>query len=64
MLKSFGVAISSILFMPSRPILYHFMQLSGECMRLSSVSSQQRFGVTDIKVLGLSQLSGLGQTML
>ena len=28
------------------------------------VSSQQRFGVTDIKALGASQLSGLGQTML
>ena len=26
------------------------------------VSSQQRFGVTDIKALGASQLSGLGQT--
>ena len=28
------------------------------------VSSQQRFGVTDIKALGASQLSGLGQTVL
>ena len=28
------------------------------------VSSQQRFGATDIKALGVSQLSGLGQTML
>ena len=28
------------------------------------VSSQQRFGATDIKALGTSQLSGLGQTML
>ena len=28
------------------------------------VSSQQRFGATDIKALGASQLSGLGQTML
>ena len=28
------------------------------------VSSQQRFGATDIKSLGASQLSGLGQTML
>ena len=27
------------------------------------VSSQQRFGVTDIKALGASQLSGLEQTM-
>ena len=33
-------------------------------MLLGSVSSQQRFGVTDIKALGVSQLSGLGQTML
>ena len=33
-------------------------------MLLSSVSSQQRFGVTDIKALGVSQLSGLGQTVL
>ena len=28
------------------------------------VSSQQRFGATDIKALGASQLSGLGQTAL
>ena len=28
------------------------------------VSSQQRFGVMDIKVLGTSQLLGLGQTLL
>ena len=28
------------------------------------VSSQQRFGATDIKALGASQLSDLGQTML
>ena len=38
--------------------------VSGECILLGSVSSQQRFGVTDIKALGASQLSGLGQTML
>ena len=31
---------------------------------LGSVSSQQRFGVTDIKTPGASQLSGLGQTVL
>ena len=40
------------------------MLLGGECMRLGSVSPQQRFGVTDIKALGASQLSGLGQTVL
>ena len=28
------------------------------------VSSQQRFGATDIKALGASELSGLGQTVL
>ena len=28
------------------------------------VSSQQRLGATDIKALGTSQLSGLGQTVL
>ena len=28
------------------------------------VSSQQRFGATDIKALGTSQLLGLGQTVL
>ena len=28
------------------------------------VSSQQRFGAMDIKALGASQLSGLGQTVL
>ena len=33
-------------------------------MLLSSVSSQQRFGVTDIKALGMSQLLGLGKTVL
>ena len=33
-------------------------------MLLGSVSSQQRFGVMDIKALGVSQLLGLGQTML
>ena len=33
-------------------------------MLLGSVSSQQRFGVTDIKALRASQLSGLGQTVL
>ena len=33
-------------------------------MLLGSVSSQQRFGVMNIKVLGVSQLSGLGRTML
>ena len=38
--------------------------LSGERILLGSVSSQQRFGVTDIKAVGASQLSGLGQTML
>ena len=38
--------------------------MSGECIPLSSVSSQQRFGLTDIKALGVSQLSGLGQTVL
>ena len=43
---------------------FYTIELSGECMLLSSVSSQQRFGVVDIKALGASQLSGLGQTML
>ena len=33
--------------------------MSGECILLGSVSSQQRFGVTDIKALSASQLSGL-----
>ena len=34
-------------------------------MLLVFVSSQQRFGATDIKApLGMSQLSGLGQTVL
>ena len=40
------------------------MALSGVCILLGSVLSQQRFGVTDIKALGVSQLSGLGQIML
>ena len=38
--------------------------MSGECMLLGSVSSQQRFGVTDVKALSVSQLSGLGQTVV
>ena len=38
--------------------------LSGKCMLLGSASSQHRFGVTDIKALGMSQLSGLGKTVL
>ena len=37
--------------------------LSGECMFPGSVSSQQRFGVTDIKALGAAQLSALKQTV-
>ena len=40
------------------------LYLSGECMLLGSVSSQQRFGVTDIKALGASQVLGLRQTLL
>ena len=40
------------------------MEVSGECMLLGSVSSQQRFGVMDVKALGVSQLSGLIQTVL
>ena len=38
--------------------------MSGECMLLDSVSSQQRVGVMDSKALSVSQLSGLGQTVL
>ena len=38
--------------------------VSGKCMLFSSVSLQQRFGVTDSKALSMSQLSGLGQTVL
>ena len=43
---------------------YCSILMSGEYMLLGSVSSQQRFGVMDIEVLGVSQLSGLGRTML
>ena len=32
------------------------IEVSGECMLLASVSSQQRFGPTDVKALGKSQL--------
>ena len=35
-----------------------FMDLSGECNLLSSVSSQQRFEVTDVEALRASQLLG------
>ena len=48
----------------SRKALTPFLVMSGENILLSSVSSQQRFGVTDIKALSMSQLSGPGQTML
>ena len=44
--------------------LFQTLLMSGKCMLLGSVSSQQRFGVRDIKTLGASQLSGLGQTIL
>ena len=48
----------------NRALIAGALGLSGECMLLGSVSPQQRFGVTDIKALGTSQLSGLQQTML
>ena len=38
--------------------------LSGKCILLGSVSSQQRFEVPDIKALRVSQLLGHGQTAL
>ena len=34
-----------------------YMDTSGECNLLGSVSSQQKFEVTDVKALGVSQLS-------
>ena len=40
------------------------MEVSGKCILLGSISSQQRSGVTDVKALSVSQLSGLGQTMV
>ena len=40
------------------------MALSIECILLGSISSQQRFGVMDIKASSMSQLSGLEQTVL
>ena len=43
---------------------FPFSLVSGEGMLLRSVSSQQRFGVMDIKALGASQLLGLGQTVI
>ena len=43
--------IQKIKIMASGPIL-----VSGECNLLGSVSSQQRFEVTDVKALGTSQL--------
>ena len=38
--------------------------MSGKYILFRSVLLQQRFGVMDIKALGVSQLLGLGQTML
>ena len=37
--------------------------MSGKCMLLGFVSSQQRFEVTDIKALSVSQILDLGQTI-
>ena len=56
----------AVAFLPrSKRLLISWLQsLSGECVLLGSVSSQQRFGATDIKAPGASQLSGLGQTLL
>ena len=57
--------MSVTIFIVSPSLCPEVMGLSCECMLLGSVSSQQRFGVADIKVpLGMSQLSGLGQAML
>ena len=54
-----------------RRLVYSFKKIdsfrimvSGEGVLLGSVSSQQRFRVTDIKALGVSQLSGLRQSVL
>ena len=33
-----------------------YINLSGECILLSSVSSQQRFGMMDVKALGVTAL--------
>ena len=38
--------------------------MSAKCILLGSVLSQQRFGAKDIKALGTSQLSSLGQIVL
>ena len=57
--------MSVTIFIVSPSLCPEVMGLSCECMLLGSVSSQQRFGVTDIKApLDVPQLSGLGQTVL
>ena len=48
----------------NRALIAGALRLSGECILFGSVSSQQRFEVTDIKALNTSQLLGLRQTML
>ena len=70
--SSNGDPLVLLCFFPSQVVLaiqiicisIWILELSGECILLGSVSSQQRFGVTDIKALGASQLLGLEQTVL
>ena len=50
-------------FKTKSPCTKHITVWSSKCILLGSVSLQQRFGVTDTKALGLSQLLGLGQTV-
>ena len=45
-------------------VVYHSYYCQASVCSSVFVSSQQRFGVTDIKALSVSQLSGLGQTVL
>ena len=51
--QSFGVSASASVLSVTRVYVPRFF-----------VSSQQRFGAMDIKALGVSQLSGLGQIVL
>ena len=55
-LSNYPILCWPLLFLVSIFSWFHLITkaMSGECMLLGSVSSQQRFGVTDIKALGAS----------
>jgi len=61
--SGFGAQKNSLTLFPLFPHLFPIVVMRMYVPRFF-VSSQQRFGATDIKALGASQFSGLGQTVL